>query len=135
MEKLIGGESMTIKTQNEIKSIVKDYIDFSLEKKFMGDNHTIIWRPDYHFQVAGYAIAFEETYGEKVEKAFIARFSKGHGLLDKKNNKIQDMEIQEVNLELSKKGFLSLLKIKNVLKKVKKEKNYEKQKNNRRNIR
>lgn len=119
--------------ENEIKFVSGDIPVASIYYGFGGrldalaiteTNELILWdwktsnaiKEDYHFQVAGYAIAFEETYSKKISSAKIARFSKGFNLQDKKGKTIKDFEIQDVNLEISKKGFLALLELKNILK-------------------
>lgn len=58
-------------------------------------------RDTYPLQAAAYAIAFEETYGIKVDRAIVVRFGK----------EIPEVEPREVMLENAKAAFISALRL------------------------
>jgi len=65
-----------------------------------------IW-PEYALQVAAYAQAFKETYGETIDKAYIVRFSKKLPV---------EFEVKEIkSLDDSFEAFLAAKKLRDCL--------------------
>ncbi len=62
-------------------------------------SNKISW--SYSYQVAGYAIALEESYEIKPEKAYVIRFGKNDDVVEEK----------EVNLDNAKKAFKCLVRL------------------------
>ncbi len=67
-------------------------------------------RTSYDFQLGGYAIGLEETYGISATKGYIVRFAKDSPIVEE----------HEVFLDDAKEGFINLCNIKKILEKIKK---------------
>ena len=112
---------------NEIKFLEPEKVIYSKKNDFVGITDAIVilngkktildyktsksgHYPEYKFQIAGYAGAYIEEYGE-LDNAFILNFSKETG----------DFEAIEISMEEMKKNydiFLALLKVKRRLKEL-----------------